>query len=335
MQLKDYAWYWYETYRKAYLRRTTQMTMESILRSHLEEEPIGGMDVSEVRTKDLQEYLTHLRLYGNKGNRKGNSVDGGMLSPHVVGKVRQILIAIFEQALMDEIVQRNYARETKPVHIPWKEKPFFNVATQKKFLKRLKGHRFYPAYVMLFYLGLRRSEVLGLRWEDVDLRQSLIHVRRVLVIEDGELVLHDAGKTEMSTRTIPIPHKVKTLLSEWKKRQNEERKAKGYHNDEHLVFTNKDGTPHNPGYFTKNFKKMVLKLNFCDNRLHVHSTRHSWATNMIQCNVPITDIQALGGWSRPDTLLNIYAHTVQDSHKKAINRLSKVLDDGEDDEKDG
>ena len=331
MKLRDYTWYWYKTYRKAYQRRTTQMTMESILRSHLTEAEVCEKEMDEITTKELQEFLTEVRLHGNKGIRKNGSTDGGVLSPHVVGKVRQILIAVFEQALEDGMVPRNVARGTKPIHIPWKEKPFFDVSTQKKFLKRMRNHRFYPAYVMLFYLGLRRSEVLGLRWEDVDLRQKIIHVRCVLVIEDGKLVLHDAGKTEMSTRMIPIPQKVKTLLSEWKKRQAEERKAmKGYHNEYNLVFTNKNGTPHNPSYFSKNFKKMVLKLGFCNNRLHMHSTRHSWATNMIQCNVPITDIQALGGWSRPDTLLNIYAHTVQDSHKKAINRLSKVLGDEED-----
>ena len=70
---------------------------------------------------------------------------------------------------------------------------------------------------------------------------------------------------------------------------------------------------------------MIKKLDCCPNTLHVHSVRHTWATNMIQCGIAITDVQALGGWSRPDTLLNIYAHTVKESQRKAVNKLYQLL----------
>ena len=64
--------------------------------------------------------------------------------------------------------------------------------------------------------------------------------------------------------------------------------------------------------------------------LHLHSTRHTWATNMVQLGIPLSDIQALGGWSRPDVLLRIYAHTLQESQKKAINKLWKQFNNNPD-----
>ena len=99
----------------------------------------------------------------------------------------------------------------------------------------------------------------------------------------------------------------------------------GYRNEFNLVFTNKDGSPHDPRNFSKNFKKAIQRLDFCSNDLHVHSTRHTWATNMIQCGVAITDVQTIGGWSRADTLLNIYAHTVKESQRKAMKKLYNSL----------
>jgi len=91
------------------------------------------------------------------------------------------------------------------------------------------------------------------------------------------------------------------------------------------VFANKDGSPHNPSYFSRNFKNTIRRLGFCANELHLHSTRHTWATNMIQCGIAISDVQSIGGWSRPDTLLNIYSHTVKESQRKAMKKLYNEL----------
>ena len=124
--------------------------------------------------------------------------------------------------------------------------------------------------------------------------------------------------------------KLKEYMAYWydtyrRPMQQEEAKADGYSNPHHLVFTNKDGSPHNPVYFSRNFKNMIRRQDYLSDALHLHSTRHTWATNMIQCGISITDVQALGGWSRPDTLLNIYAHTVKESQRRAIKKLWQTL----------
>lgn len=228
--------------------------------------------------------------------------------------------------MKEGIVSKNPAADTEPIPIIYKKGPVFLPDVQRKFLKATRAHRFYPAYVLLFFCGLRREEVLGLSWNEVDLRRNEMVISQVLVMEGRVPVLRPATKTRSSLRAIPFPQEIKLMLADWRRQQKDERSCvPGWSNPHNLVFTNKDGSLHNPVYFSRNFKNAVKRLDFCDNRLHVHSTRHSWATNMVQSNAAITDIQCLGGWSRPDTLLNIYSHTVKKSQRKAMSKLYKEL----------
>lgn len=323
--VKDYINYWFQNYRKPRQQRTTQLAMENLINNHIVGSRLGEMEMDEVQVRDVQEFLTHEFLYGKKIKLKNIDLRGQPLSAHTITKLRQVLIAMFRQAVKEEIVFKNPAENTVPISIPWHDVPVFTPEIQKKFLAAVSGHRFYMAYILLFYLGCRRGEVLGLTWDAVDFKHNTIRIRQSLVMEGSKIVLKQGTKTKNSLRIIPIPMEIKAMLLDWRKQQRMESKCPGYANEHNLVFTNKDGTPHKPAYFSRNFKAMVKKLDFCSDELHVHSTRHSWATNMVQLGIGITDIQSLGGWSRPDTLLNIYAHSVKDSQRKAIKKLYKDL----------
>lgn len=325
MLLKDYIVYWYQTYRKPKQQRTTQIAMENLIQNHIVVSKLGEMELSEITTRDIQEFLTNEFLHGKKLKLKNLDLRGEPLSAHTITKLRQLLIAMFKQAVHEEFVIKNVAENTEPISIPWHDSPIFTPEIQRKFLAAVSGHRFYVAYILLFYLGCRRGEVLGLAWDAVDFRHNTIKIRQTLIMENGSVTLKQTTKTKSSLRTIPIPMEIKAMLAEWRKQQREESRQPGYKNEYNLVFANKDGSPHNPAYFSRNFKAMVRKLDFCSDALHVHSARHSWATNMVQLGIGITDIQAVGGWSRPDTLLNIYAHTVKDSQRKALKKLYKEL----------
>ena len=160
----------------------------------------------------------------------------------------------------------------------------------------------------------------------MDFKKNVIHIRQALTVVRGKIVLSQQTKTRSSIRSIPVPKELKALLSEHREHQRQQSKERpDYDNSMNLVFTKPNGQPFHPGYFTQNFKNLVKKLDFCDDSLHLHSTRHTWATNMMQLGIPITDVQALGGWSRPDTLLEIYAHSVKESQRKAMKKLYKEI----------
>lgn len=325
MKSKEYVLYWYNTYRLPRQQKTTQLVNMSLIRNHIVGSDVGEMELADVTTRDIQEFLTEELLHGKKTVLKNLDLRGTSLSPHTIIKLRQLLIAMFRQAAKENLVLCNVAENTEPLPLPWHDSAVFTPESQRKFLAAAKNHRYYVAYVLLFYMGCRRGEILGLSWDSIDFRRNILTIRQELLLENNEIVLKKHGKTRNSIRTIPFPQEIKCLLSEWRKKQKEESRGVGYKNEYNLVFCNKDGSPHNPAYFSRNFKALVRRLDFCSDELHLHSTRHTWATNMVQLGVGITDIQALGGWSRPDTLLNIYSHTVKESQRNAMKKLFKEL----------
>jgi len=325
MKFGDYMRYWYETYRKPYQQRNTQEVFLSVLEVHFYSSSLADVELDDLSVKNLQEYLTNEFLHGNRMRLRNYDRVGQELSPSMIKRIRQLLIGACRQAVKEGLMSRNYAEDTQPVASRRKNAPVFTPDMQRKFLMKTKNHRFHLAYVLLFYLGCRRSELLGLSWNAIDMRRNLLRIEQVLIIEDKKPVLRRRTKTEASIRTIPFPAEIKYMLQEWRARQKAESRMAGYRNEFNLVFTNKDGSPHDPRNFSKNFKKTIQRLDFCSNDLHVHSTRHTWATNMIQCGVAITDVQTIGGWSRADTLLNIYAHTVKESQRKAMKKLYNSL----------
>lgn len=317
MNLETYAKYWYETYKMPKHQGTTRHTYQCYINSHIANTSLGKMEIKDITLRDLQEYLAKKKMYGKNGQP---------LSAWTMIKLRQILISVMALAKKEGIINNNIAENTEPIPVPFGRKAIFMPEAQKAFLEATKNHRFYPAYVLLFYLGCRRSEILGLSWNNINFKRNELIICQGLVVEGRNYVLKQSTKTRKSTRTIPFPREIRSILIDWRKRQKmESRIVPNWENPDNLVFTNKDGSPHNPTYFSRNFKAMVKKLPFCDNGLHVHSTRHTWATNMLQLGAAITDVQAIGGWSRPDTLLNIYAQTVQKSQRRAINKLYKEL----------
>ena len=325
MKLGDYVLYWFTTYRMPHQQRNTQLTCLNLINNHIISSDLADIPIDKVTPKDIQLFLNDQRLHGCKKQFNREFPNGKPLSPHSIVKLRQFLIAAFKQAIKENIVTRNIAEYTEPVSLSWHDSPVFTPENQKKFLQATRNHRFYTAYVLLFFLGCRRSEILGLSWDNIDFRSNILKIRQVLIMEDGKPVLRDQTKTKASIRTIPFPKEIKYLLQEWRERQKIESKANNYHNEYNLVFANKDGSPHNPSYFSRNFKNTIRRLGFCANELHLHSTRHTWATNMIQCGIAISDVQSIGGWSRPDTLLNIYSHTVKESQRKAMKKLYNEL----------
>lgn len=325
MKLKDYVNYWYQTYRMPHQQKNTQATWRSLIGKHIVPSALGNMELTAITTRDCQEFLTNELLHGNKRHFKNWSAVGSPLSAHTIVKLRQILVGALRQATKEQLIPHNVAEDTQAVPLAWHDSPVFTPENQRKFLQATRYHRFHTAYVLLFFLGCRRSELLGLSWDSIDFRRNILKIRQVLVLENNIPIIREQTKTKASIRTLPFPKEIKYLLQDWRETQRQESKAPGYSNPHNLVFTNKDGSPHNPAYFSRNFKNTIRRLDFCSNDLHLHSTRHSWATNMIQCGIPISDVQNLGGWSRPDTLLNIYSHTVKESQRKAMKKLYKEL----------
>src|SRR5262249_31200887 len=125
------------------------------------------------------------------------------MAPKSVRHIWSLLCTALECAMGWELVSRNVAALAKPPRVPRREMKAFNQDEAKRFLGAIKGNRLEPLYLLTITLGLRRGEVLGLSWKDIDFASNTVHVRNALVRVGSHFELSET-KTERSRRALPL-----------------------------------------------------------------------------------------------------------------------------------
>lgn len=258
---------------------------------------------------------------------------------HGVGKRRSIGysnrsikdIAILVRASLEDAVILKYISESPAIKI---KTPHKNTDIRTKayvgsddvdiFLDAISGHRLEAAYLLALYYGLRREEILGLKW-------SAIHEDGKLYIEHTvsrvkSTIAKDRTKTDASQRSYPIPDKIRDELIKIRDRQSENRKLFGNrYIESDYIFTWEDGHCYSPDYLTKSFKKIVRNDDRLDNSLTLHSLRASCVSILIHSGTDIKDVQAWVGHKDVQTTLNIYARTNEKQQNKVADTMSDTL----------
>lgn len=258
---------------------------------------------------------------------------------HGVGKRRSVGysnrsikdIAILVRASLEDAVILKYISESPAIKI---KTPHKNTDIQAKayvgsddvdiFLDAISGHRLETAYLLALYYGLRREEILGLKW-------SAIHEDGKLYIEHTvsrvkSTIAKDRTKTDASQRSYPIPDKIRDELIKIRDRQSENRKLFGNrYIESDYIFTWEDGHCYSPDYLTKSFKKIVRNDDRLDNSLTLHSLRASCVSILIHSGTDIKDVQAWVGHKDVQTTLNIYARTNEKQQNKVADTMSNTL----------
>jgi integrase len=177
--------------------------------------------------------------------------------------------------------------------------------------------------------GLRRGELLGLRWCDVDLKTGILQVRQTLVRTKN----HDKGKTQiifsnpktpLSRRDIPILEECLTELRQHRARQAEEKLMLGQaYEDSGLVFCQPGGKPIDPRNFNRRFSQVLQQAGLPHIRLH--DSRHTFATLLLEQGISPKTVQAMLGHSSAKITLDIYSHVTLDLEKQAAEKLNVAL----------
>ena len=170
-------------------------------------------------------------------------------------------------------------------------------------------------------LGLRRGEVLGLRWEDVDLDDATIHVRQSRVLEGGKVVVNPP-KTKAGLRSLPVPPGVLDDLRNLRKRQAEERLALGGFRDPGLVAVDSVGRGIRPEWYTDEFQRLASAAGLP--RIRLHDARHSAASLMASLGISATvAAECLG--HHPVIYMKTYVHPYQDDKRAALAALGNAV----------
>lgn len=234
-------------------------------------------------------------------------LDAG-LTPATVRKIHSTLHKALSQAVSDGLMPRNAAAVKAPRPAPEEMRPL-SEAEARAFLEvaRESGDRFEPLYVLAITTGLRRGELLGLRWDDADLERGTLRVGRGLVREGGRYTLGET-KTKRGRRLVNLTARTLNALKTHRKRQLEERvRLSGLHEDRGLIFSTRVGTPLNPENLVKrSFKPLLEKAGLPEIRFH--DLRHTCATLLLGRGVHPKLVQELLGHATIAMTLDNYSH---------------------------
>src|SRR6266536_3500991 len=251
-------------------------------------------------------------------------VDGGRpLAPKTVLEVHLIIRRALGDAVRKGLVSRNVAlvaAAPKLRAIPKPEQRAWSAPQLRAFLVTAAGHRLFPAFWLAAMTGMRRSELLGLRWDDIDLDAATLSVNRGLVAVAYQL--HETrGKTRTTRRTIDLDATTVAVLACWHAWQHAERAAVGADADG-FVFSEADGRPIHPHAISQAFERLVARARVP--AIRFHDLRHTHATLLIKAAVPVKVVSERLGHATPAFTIETYQHVLPGMQAEAA-RIFETL----------
>lgn len=253
----------------------------------------------------------------------GRKQRAGGLSPRTVHYVHVVLRKALAHAARMQRVARNVADDVKapPSRVAAVPRTWSG-AELRAFLEHVEGDRLHAAWVLAASTGMRRGEVLGLRWSDVDLEAGRVSITQT-VIAVGYKVSFSTPKTDNGRRSVALDPAVVNALRAHRVRQAEERLAAATYADLDLVFARPDGSPLHPDNFSQSFDNHVRAVGLP--RIRLHDLRHTHATLALQAGVhPLVVSKRLGHGSVTVTL-DVYSHAIPEMQEEAAARVAAVV----------
>lgn len=240
------------------------------------------------------------------------SATGRPLSPQTQSAARKVLGRALRRAEQEGLVIRNAAMLADGPRVPRHEGRSLTRNEARALLVAIEQDRLAPAFGLQLALGLRRGEVLGLRWSDVDLdgASAVIHVRRQLQRRPGKGVVLGELKTAHSRRDITLPTPMASALRRWRTTQATERLSVGASwqgGGDDLVFTTPVGTPVDPDNYRHRLSALTRSAGL--GHWRTHELRHSAGSLLFDAGVPMKLISELLGHSSERVTSEVYVHT--------------------------
>lgn len=249
------------------------------------------------------------------------------LSDNTIAKYHRLLSSMFTTAVQWQIIFSNPCRRVKPPRVKYKEAPALDEKQVEQLINCLENEplKYKTAIMLILYTGLRRGELCGLNWTDIDLKNGIIHIQRELLYTPHKGLYEDSTKSKQSNRVVQIPDDMTALLNDYKREQLTKRLELGTQwitTDK--VFTSDCGGYIRPDTLTAWFQKFI-KRNNLPKGIHLHSLRHTSATLLIAGGVDIATVSKRLGHANKTTTLNIYTHAIQSADARAAEKLQNIL----------
>ena len=289
---------------KQHVRPSTWKAYEANTRLHIVPR-IGRTKLARLSPRDVRLMLDDLRK-GGAGAR-------------TIQYVHATLRVALEHAYREELVTRNVVKLVRVESPRPAVKEPLSIEEARNLLVAIEDERNHVLWTTMLMLGLRRSEVCGLRWEDIDFEKQTLRVAQSVQRFDGKL--HELPtKTRRSNRTIPLPPRVLAALTEHALGHNVLPDANGGHG---YVFGTRNGTPLEPRNLTRMWTNLCASQNL--RRLPLHSLRHTCVSLLLSMGVHPRVVMEIVGHSGIEVTMNVYGHINLETQRRALNDLDHAL----------
>ena len=305
--------------RRSQLKPSTWRSYASNVRTHVVP-AIGECRLKQLSPIDLDRFYRTLE-------REGNKRSGGALSPRTVRYIHTIIRRALKDALRKNLVTRNAAdgasppssRQTRPTSDTMRT---WTADQTREFLNRTSSDRLAALWGVALTTGMRRGELAALRWDDINLGDRVMSVRRNRVVVDGKSY-EDSPKSGRG-RTVALASQTVESLRRWRKAQAEERLHWGiaWQGVGH-VFTRDDGGPLHPDSLTTAFKRAVTAAGLPVIRLH--DARHTAASLALEAGVNPKVVSEMLGHSSVMVTLDVYSHVIPPLQESAAEQISALI----------
>ncbi|GGN32833.1 integrase [Actinoplanes campanulatus] len=346
----DYLTAWLTSVARHRLRATTYVTYESLVRRFLIP-GLGHRKLATLTVRDVRTFLDRIATvcqcctWGWDTKRDPNhpradrrprccaigACCGKHIRPATIRYIRAVLSAALADGVREDILARNVA---SPVRLPTPRSDFqpFTAGEARRYLLAAAYHRHGPLFELALRTGLRQGELLGLRWDDIDLDAGHLYVRRTLARTRGGHTFQPV-KTHRSARRIVLPRDCVTSLKRYRIRQDIDRREAGdTWKESGLVFTTGIGTPMDPAAVYRHHQDIC---DLADVRyIRFHDLRHTCATLLLEQGVDLVTIKDLLGHAQIHTTADVYSHVRLRMQRAAIESMGDALDSEDDPEAD-
>lgn len=247
------------------------------------------------------------------------------LAPRTINYVHVTISKALKHAVRKELIRRNVAALAEAPRPDAPEVRPLESEQARAFLAAARGERMEALYVLALAVGMRRSELLGLKYEDLDLEAGTLSIRRGLTVAPKGGVILGEPKRPSSKRLIELPDSAVFALSAHRTRQKKERLAAGPRwKASGFVFTTLAGTHMHPNTLYRNhFLPLREKANVPP--IHFHDLRHTYATLALKNGIPVRVVSDVLGHKDIATTLHTYAHVLPGMYKEAARTMDAVL----------
>ena len=299
---------WFEHYAKVKVRPSSHQTYRGYIDNHIKPS-IGKIPLEKLTSLELQKFYKKLLEKGRVDRLESRHQSKG-LSAKTVRNIHQIISSAMQLAREQKLITANPAEDCALPRLEHREMQTLPVEQLQSFLREAKDSGVFELYYLELTTGLRRGELLGLKWEDIDLERGDLRVRRQIARINGEVV-EAPLKTKNAYRTLPLAEDTIGVLEAQRKKTG----------DSPWVFPSPTGGPISPDSVLRMLHRVLKRAGLP--RVRFHDLRHTFATLALQNGVDVKTVSGMLGHFSAGFTLDTYAHVTTASQRQAAKNHGK------------